>query len=68
MEEREEQKWQVGPRSSARCTDLFQAAQQVLPLFELQDADDNLVSRSFGDLLLEEESFESNTRSLLSTL
>lgn len=34
-------------------TDLFQAAQEVLPFFELLNADDDLVSCSFGDFLLE---------------
>lgn len=40
-------------------TDLLQTAQQVLPLFELLDADDNLVSCSFSDFLLE-KTFVSN--------
>lgn len=35
-------------------TDLLQAAKQVLPLFELQNADNDLVSCSFSDFLLEE--------------
>lgn len=34
-------------------TDLLETAQQVLPLLELLDADDNLVSCSFSDFLLE---------------
>ena len=34
-----------------RPTDLLQAAQQVLPLLELLNADDYLVSGSFGHLL-----------------
>lgn len=32
-------------------TDLLKTAQQVLPLFQLLDADDNLVSCSFCDFL-----------------
>lgn len=35
-------------------SDLFQAAQQVLSLFELLNADDDLVSCSFGDFLKEQ--------------
>lgn len=35
-------------------TDLLQAAKQVLPLLQLQNADNNLVSCSFSDLLLKE--------------
>lgn len=35
-------------------TDLLQAAQYVLPLFEFLNADNNLVSCSFSDFLLEE--------------
>lgn len=35
-------------------TDLLQAAKQVLPLLQLQNADNNLVSCTFSDLLLEE--------------